>query len=158
MHGDARLVQCEVIDRDAQSTLVVRTRTQVQDLPEVMGETYGVIFQYLGELGEEPAGAPFVAYHNMDMQDLDVEIGVPVRTTLNGKGDVTACEIPAGQYATCIHVGPYSELKATYASLSNWIQENGYAVTGIAYEIYLNDPTQVSEEQLETQLLFPLKL
>ena len=40
------------------------------------------IAQYLAEQSEQPAGAPFVAYYNMDMQNLDVEIGFPVTACL----------------------------------------------------------------------------
>jgi hypothetical protein len=62
---------CEVKEQAAQPTLFIRRRTPVQGLSKVLGEVYGVIGQYLDELKEKPAGPPFVAYHNMDMQNLD---------------------------------------------------------------------------------------
>ncbi len=68
---------CEVKERAAQPALAVRTRTAVQGLPQVMGDALGAVMAYLGELGEHPAGPPYTAYYNMDMQDLDVEIGCP---------------------------------------------------------------------------------
>ncbi|MFX0102390.1 MAG: GyrI-like domain-containing protein [Candidatus Hodarchaeota archaeon] len=150
-------IKCEAIDKDAQPTLIVRTRTPVQELPNIIGKTYGEIFHYLGEIGEEAAGMPFVAYHNLDMQDLDVEIGVPVSKVLGEKGDIKAGEMAAGKYATCLHVGPYSEIEPAYNALSKWIGDNGFEATGVAYEVYLNDPREVGMENAETRILLPLK-
>ena len=79
----------------------------MQDLPQALGKAYGAIMQYLGELGMPPAGAPFVAYFNMDMQDLDIEIGFPVMQPLPGKGEVQASAIPAGKAAA---LPPYGTL------------------------------------------------
>ena len=148
---------CEAMERSTQLTLSIRTRTSVQDLPQVFGKAYGAIAQYLGELGEQPAGPPFAAYYNMDMQNLDVEIGFPVSKKLSGKGDIKASEIPGGKVATCLHVGPYSAIAPAYNALSQWIKDNGYEATGVTYEMYLNDPAQTPPEELQTQILFPLK-
>jgi effector-binding domain-containing protein len=108
-------------------------------------------------MGEPPVGAPFVAYYNMDMQALDVEIGIPVARALPGKDTIYAGEIPAGKYATCVHTGPYDAAGAAYTALTQFVMENGYEATGVAYEVYLNDPSNTPPEGLMTQILFPLK-
>ena len=149
--------QCQVQERSVQPTLVLRARVTVQDLPQTLGQAYGAIAQYLGELGEQPAGSPFTAYHNMDMQNLDVEIGFPISKKLPGRGDIRASEIPGGEAATCLHVGPYSEIAPAYNALAQWMEENGYEPSGVAYEMYLNDPQQVPPQELQTQIVFPLK-
>ena len=59
--------QCEVKEQPAQKTLSIRTRAAVQDLPQLLEEGFGVIAQYLGELGEQPIGPPFAAYYNMEI-------------------------------------------------------------------------------------------
>ena len=148
--------KCELIDRPAQPVLSIRTRTAVQNLPQVLGAAYGKIMQYMGELGEPPAGAPFVAYYNMDMQDLDIEIGFPVLRALLGKADIQACEIPAGKAATCLYTGPYNEIPPAYNDLSAWISQQGYRPSGVAYEFYLNDPQHTPSAELQTLILFPL--
>ena len=148
---------CEIEERKAQDVLSVRTKASVQDLPQVMGKVYGNIAQYLGEMGECPAGPPFATYYNMDMQNLDVEIGFPVSKNLQGKNDIKASKIPAGEYASCVFTGPYSDIEPAYNALSHWIKENRYEVTGIAYEFYLNDPDVTPPNELKTEILFPLK-
>jgi len=150
--------RCELLDRPAQPALVIRTRTPVQSLPQVVGQAYGAIMQYAGQMGLQPTGAPFVAYHNMDMADLDMEIGFPFAQKPAGKGNIVAGEIPGGKAAACLHVGPYDQLGAAYEALSRWIQANGYEPVGVAYEFYLNDPQVTPPAELQTRLMFPLKL
>ncbi len=149
--------ECKVKEQPTQATLAIRTRASVQDLPQVLGKAYGAIAQYLGELGEQPAGPPFVAYYNMDMQDMDIEAGFTVSRGLSGKGDIQAGEIPGGKVATCLSTGPYSGVEPAYNALSQWMKENGHEATGVAYEMYLNDPGQTPPQELQTQIVFPLK-
>jgi effector-binding domain-containing protein len=149
--------QCELKEQSAQKTLSIRTRTAVQDLPQVFGEGYGQIAQYLGQLGEQPIGPPFAAYYNMDMADLDVELGFPVARALPGQGEIKAGEIPGGRVATCLYTGPYSDIEAAYNTLMKWMEANGYQATGVSYELYLNDPDETPAAELQTQIIFPLE-
>ena len=149
--------ECEIKEQPAQPTLSIRTRTPVQEMPQVLGQAYGAIAQYLGALGEQPAGPPFVAYYNMDMEDLDIEVGFTVSTTTAGRGNIEAGELPPGKIATYVHKGPYSELGPAYTTLSEWIEAHGYEAAGVAYEFYLNDPGETPPQELLTQIAFPLR-
>jgi effector-binding domain-containing protein len=149
--------ECEIITRAEQHAIALRTRTPVENLPILMGPTYGKIAHYLGEKSLAPAGAPYTAYYNMDMQDLDVEIGIPVIEPVDGVDDLQATTIPGGKMATCIHKGPYNKIEVAYTALMAFMQSEGLDATGVAYEYYLNDPTETSPEELLTQVFFPLK-
>lgn len=148
--------QFELRERQSQPTLVIRTRSAVQDMPQVLGQAWGAIMHYAGQKGLQPSGPPFVAYHNMDMQDLDLEIGFPFAKKLDGAGEVLAGEIPGGKAAGCLHVGPYDQLRAAYRALGKWMEANGYTPAGVAYESYLNDPQTTPPEALQTDIFFPL--
>lgn len=147
---------CKVITQPAQQVLSIRTHTSIQELPQTLGKAYGAIEQYLGEIGEIPGGAPFVAYYNMDMQNLDIEAGFPVLKQLVGRGEIQSSVIPGGEKATCIYTGPYNEIASAYEELSAWITRQGYRASGVAYEFYLNDPAETPPQELQTQILFPL--
>jgi effector-binding domain-containing protein len=148
---------CEVTDRPDQHTLSIRTRAPVEALPQTLGKAYGEISQYLSAIGQAPAGAPFVAYFNMDMQDLDMEIGFPVPRQIPGQGEIQSGTIPAGKYAVCLYVVPYKDVGSAYEDLAQFVVESGYEPTGVSYEYYLNDPTDTPPEALQTQVVFPLK-
>ncbi len=101
------------------------------------------------------ADVPFVAYHNMDMHDLDVEIGFPVSKSLPGREDIKAGLIPAGQFVFCMFRGPYAEMKPAYSDMAKWIEDHGLTAAGIAYEYYYNGPEFPQSEAL-TKIVMPL--
>ena len=49
---------------------------------------------------------PFVIYYNLNMQDLDVEIGFPASKKIDDKDHVKASKIEASKFATTLHVDP----------------------------------------------------
>jgi effector-binding domain-containing protein len=147
----------EILERPAQAAASIRTRTSVSELPALIGQTFGKLMQYLGKIGVQPVGPPFAAYYNMDMQDLDVEIGFPVKEVVQGEGEIEGKEIPGGKYASCLYIGPYKDFELPYNALSEWLQEKGQEGTGVSYEFYLNDPEHTPQDKLQTQILLPLK-
>lgn len=150
-----RVSNIEILYKNEQPTLSIRTRTKVENLPMLIGESYGKMASYLKELGEFLSDVPYVAYHNMDMQDLDVEIGFSVSKTLPGQGDVNAGFIPAGKAIFCMHRGPYSEVEPTYVEMAKWIEDNGYTPVGTAYEHYYNGP-EFPESETLTRIVMPI--
>jgi effector-binding domain-containing protein len=148
---------CELVDQAAQPTLSIRTTTSIKELPQELGKAYGAIGQYMGELGEQPAGAPYAAYFTFSMESMDIEIGFPVGGSLPGKGEIQSGEIPAGKIAQTIYTGPYNKIEPAYNALTAFVEQQGYEATGVAYEYYLNDPGEVAPEELLTQIVFRLK-
>jgi effector-binding domain-containing protein len=149
--------KCEIFDQHSQATLSIRTTTSVKELPQELGRAYGAIGQYMAQLGEQPAGAPYAAYFTFDMENMDIEIGFPVGNNLPGKGEIQSGEIPAGKIAQCFYTGPYNKIEPAYNALTAYVEEQGQEATGIAYEFYLNDPGEVAPEELLTQIVFRLK-
>lgn len=147
----------ELTEQPVQPVLSIRMRTAVGNLPQELGKVYGDIIQYLNEIGEKPLDAAFAAYYNMDMEDLDVEAGFPVPKPLAGKGEIKSGEIPAGKQVSCLFKGPYNQMEPVYNAMMQWINENGYTPTGVAYEFYYNCPAEVLESELLTKIVFPLK-
>jgi effector-binding domain-containing protein len=149
--------QCERTEVESQPTISIRTRAAVQDLPQVLGASYGLLASYLQEIGEPMAGAPFVAYYNMDMADLDLEIGLPLAQPLPGRDEIQAGTIPGGTVVRCLHIGPYPEVGAAYDALGQWMAAQDLEGAGPAYEFYLNDPAETPPAELQTLIVMPIK-
>lgn len=147
----------DVVETQAQPALAIRTVTSVDSLPQEIGKAYGAVLAYLKERGEQALGPAFVAYHNMDMQKLDVEMGFPVAKETAGNGDILATHIPAGKRATCMYKGPYKGMASTYEAMTKWMSDNGHVPTGVVYEFYYNSPADVPESELLTKIEFLLK-
>lgn len=150
------MFKIELLEQKAQPVLAVRTKTAMAELPKVIGENYGKIIGYLNELGVQPADAPYTAYYNLDMENLDVEMGFPVAQVCPGKGEIQAGEIPAGKSASAIYKGPYAGMEQPYQAMFRWIEENGLQSTGVYYEYYYNAPGEVPESELLTRIVMPV--
>lgn len=147
----------ELTEKSVQPVLSIRTRTTVGNLPKEIGRAYGAIIQYLNEIGEQPIDAPFTAYYNLDMEDLDVEMGFPVAKQLLGKGEIISNEIPGGKYVSCTFKGPYKQMEPFYNEMNKWVSDNGYTVLGTSYEYYYNSPADVHESELLTKVALPVR-
>ncbi len=147
---------CQFQNQPSQPVLSVRMHTSVEKLPELLGLWFGSIANHIDALGEEPAGAPFVAYYNMDAQDLDVEIGFPVNKELPGESEIQPGEIPGGPVMSCINIGPYEKMDNAYNAMAQRIEANGKQTTGTVYEFYYNAPDEVPPQELKTRIVMPL--
>lgn len=150
-------LKIELIERKPQHVLSIRTRTAFEKLSDLIGECYMRIMKYLEEIGEKPSDAPFTAYYNLDMNDLDVEMGFPVEKVIPEKDGMKSSEVPAGRYAVCMHKGPYASMEKTYNEMFKWIEDNKMERQGVYYEYYFNAPGEVPEEELLTRIEMPLK-
>jgi len=146
----------EIKKLQEQNTLMVRMTTAVENLPTVMGEIYEEIGAYMGKKELEFVGAPYARYYNMDMSALDVEMGFPVARKDPGGGRLKSGLLPAGEYATTLHTGPYDNLEETYNKLMAYVKEQGIEVQQWMFEQYLNSPMEVKHENLQTQIFFPV--
>lgn len=146
-----------VTEEKKKNTLSIRLRTNVESLPNKIGENYIKIVQYMTEIGLTPTEAPFTKYYNLDMNDLDVEMGFPVEKPLPGKDDIFAGEVTEGKYVSCMYKGPYAQMEKPYDEIAKWLKENNYETLGTCYEFYYNSPMEVEESELLTKIMMPLK-
>lgn len=147
----------QLIEQKTTPVLCIRTTTSMDKLPQIIGEGYAKIMARMAEVAEQPADVPYTAYYNLDMQNLDVEMGFPVARLHETKGDVAAREIPAGKAVTCLYKGPYSGMEAPYNEIFKWIGEHGLKAAGVYYEYYFNEPGSVPEEELLTKIVIPVE-
>lgn len=147
----------EIVDAKPIPVISIRKRTSAQSLPGELAKAYGSIVTYLTDIGVTPLGPAFAAYHNMDMSDLDVEMGFPLKKKVPESGEIMVREIPGGPQISYMHKGPYTELESAYNEMMQYMAENELIPTGVAYEFYFNAPDAVSEKELLTKIMFPLK-
>ena len=147
----------KIITKSEADTLSVRMFTSLEDLPKNLGSIYGEIAQLFGADGITCAGAPFVVYYNMDMENLDIEAGFPVAGAVKDYGRVKRSKLPGGEQAVAQHRGPYDTLENTYTELSAFCKKQDRTPEDFMYEEYLNSPEEVPAEELLTNIYFILK-
>lgn len=113
--------------------------------------------QYLTNFNQEPLGTPYTAYYTLDMHNLDIEMGFPLPNLLPGNEEIKSGEIPEGKYISYLYKGPYSQMEQPYNEIFQWIEANGYIKGEVYYEYYLNSSEDVSESELLTRIVIPVK-
>lgn len=157
----------EITQRAQQPYVAIRAHVTMSQLGEV-AHRLGEVFGWLAAHDLRPAGPPFFRYNVIDMErQLEVEVGVPVTTVVDAEDQVISGVLPAGRYATVVHVGPPDALEGATAALLDWAAERGleWDMTpgddgdrwGSRLEFYLTDPDQQPDmTKWETQLAFRL--
>jgi hypothetical protein len=62
----------------------------------------------------------------------------------------------AGPFAFVTHRGPYEELGIAQHAIVAWIEEHGREAAGPMREIYIDDPAEVDQARLRTEVGIPL--
>ena len=162
------LTKPKIEDRKEQSYVAIRTKVNKDEIPAALPPLLMEVYQWLGKYNIKPAGAPFFQYHSMNSNcDLEVNVGIPTQSWVEGEGRFFSGSFPPGVYATISHFGHYSKLMEAHMALENWIRENGWDDTrqrtenevkwGGRTEFYITDPqTEPDPEKWQTDVVFSL--
>lgn len=124
-------------------------------------------FERLGSImaaSARPAGAQLLALYYDDPQTTAPDrLRSDAALSFPGRADVPAGlierRVPAGRYASTVHVGSYEHLGKAWAGLKKEIEARGLrASSSVSYELYLNDPTSAATDALRTELFAPLEI
>ena len=142
-----------------EAALVVSKRLPVTlaDIGGTIGTQFGVVYGYLGAHGAVPNGPPFIIYHGSPEsgEPFDIEICAPVVVAVEPPAGWQLQELPAGEFATLLHVGPYDTIGAAYTVMMAWPAEHGYTIAGPPREVYLSEP-DTPPDQIRTIVELPV--
>lgn len=117
------LTEPEVTERPAQPYVAIRSEVTMDTIAAVLPDLHGRVFQWLGERGIAPAGAPFWKYNVIDMaRILVVDVAVPVADAdaVTGDEEVLVGTVPSGRFATVRYTGHPSGLLDANEFLLKW--------------------------------------
>ncbi len=139
----------EVKVRQRESAIALTKRCEVR-MPEIGGaisSAFGEVYGYLGAHRVTAADPPFVIYTVTPSPGLpfEIEVCAPVRHAIDPPSGWRLTDLPAGTFASTVHVGSYDNLGQTYARLDAWLREHGYAKAGPPREVYLSEPSTPPE-------------
>ena len=123
------------------------------------------LFTYVcPEEGRQPAarvaGPIMFICHDEEYRETDADIEVALPITGPASLDGTAARIvtlPGGRFASVLHTGAYPGVGKAYERLFAYMNEHGLAPAGPSRELYLNDPAEVPEKELLTEVQFPVQ-
>jgi len=158
------MIDAEIRELTPTPAAAVRLKARTSDLAGLFDEHLPNIAHRLGDMGVQPAGPPYARYHEYGPENVDVEIGIPVASPVPNvppladaaPGEMGSSELPGGQVAITVHGGSYDGLAATYEHLHDWIHGQGHEEGPAPWESYVNDPSEVDQADLRTEVCWPL--
>jgi effector-binding domain-containing protein len=104
----------------------IPVRVTMDGLAGAVDQGFPDLFSWLARHDIPVAAAPFIRYLVVDMAaELQIELAVPVNAEISGSEHIRPGVLPAGQYVTLRHTGPYDGLVASNAALQQWAQQEG---------------------------------
>jgi effector-binding domain-containing protein len=100
------------------------------------------------------AGQNIFIFRDGSEHGVTVEVGVEVSSAFEPADGVLSVATPAGEVASTVHKGPYSELGGAHEAVTRWCKEQRRAHANIWWEVYGDwheDPAQ-----LETEVFYSL--
>jgi len=163
----------EVVEKEIGPVVEIEEKVKVWQMPKTFGRDYEVINNYLVSNGAKCSNMPYARYVDMDWEkevnrgafgNLIAVLfnrwhffaGLPSTKMLESSGELQAQEIKSQKYARALHKGPYKDVGPTYKALFEWAKAQGIVLKSEAIEYYLNDPSEVKAEDIETEIFIPL--
>ena len=154
--------EISTVEVETQLVLGMKKRGKYREIAVLLPK----LFHFATEHKAEMAGYPTFLCHEISVEEVmkadaegnaDLEVVVPIKEKVEGIGDIKCYEIPGGKMAKIVHKGPYEACQSTYEKLYRWIESNGKSITGPVRELYLNDPREIPEEEILTEIYVPIE-
>lgn len=148
--------QIEVVTLTPQPVLVMEDQVAPDELGAALGRMLPQVHAHATQQGAVITGMPFLRYLAMN-ERFHIQAGMPTAEPAEGNDGISVDELPGGKAATTVFLGPYHEVGAAWDAINAWRQERNLAITMGGWDIYENDPSEVSDpRELRTRIYQPL--
>ncbi len=166
--------EVEIVTREVLVGLEYSEDAKIFSISKVMNRAYAAVLDELKtqECDKKEEGVVYARYREVDFKAMHamgflqkmfgmfdtfkMDMGISVDGFVYDNSTLKRGEIPAGQYVQYLHKGAYSKIYKAYDKLAAYIVDNDIDVVNESYDIYLNDPYAVKEDELETIVMIKI--
>lgn len=148
-------IDVKLVEEPRMYLLSFRKMVHQYEFTEEYGRCFSELFRKIQDDQLTAISPPMVLFHSAEFSPfgLDTEFAIPVKEYVKGTRDF----YPGLCLKTILH-GSYSNLSSVYTKQREWAEKEGYECSDALYEVYVTDPTQVSQEsELVTEIYYPIK-
>jgi effector-binding domain-containing protein len=155
------MIEISVVDEKPQLVAGMRRKGHYKEIAKMLP----ALFEYAMSQAAIIAGPPQYLWHENSIEEAqkadeagnaDIEVCVPIAARIPENDEIKCYILPGGKNAEIVHKGPYEASGPVYERLFAWLGENGLKLTGPIREAYLNDPREVSPEDILTIIYAPI--
>jgi effector-binding domain-containing protein len=132
---------------DSVPLAVVRRRANIAELPKVVPEACGTVWNLIKAQQIAGAGRHVAVYYD---DQINLEVGVELSHPAVVAGELLNSSTPRGTIATTTHFGPYQLLFNAHRAIRDWCARGEYMMSGPNWEVYGHwldewnrDPTKI---------------
>ncbi len=148
-------IDVQLVDVPLMYLLSIRKKVQPVDYPTEYEKCFGKLFRKIATEKLTMIAPPMVLFHSDEFtpNGLDTEFAIPVQEYAKGTRDFSP-----GLCLKTVVRGAYSELPSVYAKQVEWAEKEGYHNTNALFEIYITDPSQITDVNDNiTEVYYPVK-
>lgn len=125
-----------------QPTLSMRFRAPHAGVAMRLSEVCAALAEWLIAREIAAVGPPFVAYHYVAADEVEVEVGLSVEAVLTHSGALRGSTIPMGRYVTAMRQLDEGSLTEAAEFIEHWLAEHHESALGPLY-VHLVSPAAV---------------
>jgi effector-binding domain-containing protein len=136
-------------------------------VPRLIGEVMQQIFSPANQRGNVNINGPIMLLfedwiltalpgEKVDPNEIEFEIAVPIVGRISVEAGTDVKSLPGGKMVSVIYTGPYGETGGAYNLALDYLGREGLKVAGRCRELYLNNPQEVPEKELMTEIQIPV--
>lgn len=91
--------------------------------------------------------------------DADIEVAIPISGRITVEDPFMEVKtLPECEVVSVIYKGPYENIGVAYSKIYSYAAENNLKLIGPDRSLYLNNPNEVKEDDLMTEIQYPVKV
>lgn len=148
-------IDTQLVEVPMMYLLSIRKMVHEHEVAEEYGNCFRILFRKTQVDKLTVLAPPMVLFHSEEFSPfgLDIEFAIPVKEYVTGTRDF----YPGLCLKTVLN-GSYSNLSSVYTKQREWAEKEGYESSNALYEVYVTDPSGVSQESdLITEIYYPVK-
>lgn len=127
-----------------------------EKIPKTLDEIVGWLMTKNVEIQMPIYGLYYNNPIDVSENQLQWEMGAAFVGDLEEEGRIKIKTVPDHLVVSTIFKGPFNEASSVYGALLEFAASNGYKIAGPVLESYLNNPDEVPESELLTEVQFPV--
>ena len=148
----------KIRDFKPQKIAAIRAKTTIDKVTPKVTQLLQETAEYLDAAGIKPAGPGVGIYYEVGSFLVDVEVGYPVDTDIEGNDRIKGNELPGGRCAVATYKGPHTDIADAHRAVHAWMHEHEVKSTGEpTREVFLTDLRSLGDGQdCEAESVWPV--